>query len=155
MNIMELGAIGEFLSAILVMGSLVFVGLQIRRNTTATKAASHHAVTDSFNATNLVLAREPLLADLWRRGREDRASLDESERIQFDMLQLSVFRIFETIFYQSRAGTGERRLLVAEERGLRAALTTFPGIQAWWRENPYSFDQEFRDYVDSFLPEPS
>ena len=154
MDIMELGAIGELVGGVAVIGSLIYVGLQIRHNTTATKAASHHAVTDSFNAINVVLAREPLLADLWRRGREDRASLDESEQIQFDMFQLSVFRIFETIFYQSRAGTGERRLLTAEERGLRAVLTTFPGIQAWWRDNPYSFDQEFRDYVDSFLPEP-
>ena len=58
----------------------------------------------AFNATNLVLAREPLLADLWRRGREDRASLDESERIQFDMFQLSVFRIFETIFLSKPGG---------------------------------------------------
>ncbi len=65
------------------------------------------------------------------------------------MLALSMLRIFETLFYQSQVGTGERQLLVAEERSLKA-MFEFHGIQQWWQANPFSFDVAFRTYIDTF-----
>ena len=150
MNIMELGAIGELLGGVAVVASLVYVGLQIRQNTAATRAASHHAVTDSFNEINLSLAREPALAEVWCRGSQTRVGLSDDERIRFDLFLLSYLRVFETLFYQSQVGAAEPRLMEAEERSLES-MFALPGYREWWHENPYALDATFRSYVESFF----
>ncbi len=152
MDIMELGAIGELVGGVAEIGSLLYVGLQVRQNTAATRAASHHAITDSFNEGNLALARDPALADLWVKWRRDRSALPEAGRLQGDMLAYSFLRVFETLFYQSRVGTGEQQLLRAEERTL-GFMFQMNGFREWWRENPFSFHSDFRNYVDSFFPD--
>ena len=151
MDIMELGAIGEFVSGIVVVGSLIFVGLQVRQNTAATRAANHHAITDSFNQGNRLVASDPTLAAVFRRGNESRADLTDDERVQYDFLWLSVLRILETLYYQSEVGAAERQLLEAEQRSLKAIFAS-PGTQEWWHANPYSFSAEFRTYAESFFP---
>ena len=48
MDIMELGAIGELVGGVAVIASLIYVGLQLRQNTSATRAASLAARAFSF-----------------------------------------------------------------------------------------------------------
>jgi len=151
MNILELGAIGELVGGVAVIASLVYVGLHIRRNTAVTRAASHHAFTDSINQINLEMVRDPVVADLWLRGSEDRSALDVNERWRFDALMLSLFHVFETLFFESQVGAGDQHLTAAEERSL-LALFSSTGITEWWAANPYSFSDEFRHYVESFVP---
>jgi hypothetical protein len=127
-TIQELGSLGEFVAAIATIATLVYLAVQIRQNTAATRAASHHEITDSFNVINVALGSDPILAALFRRGGEDRAALREDERSQYDWLCIAYFRVFETLFYQSRVGTGERELFQSEERSLRAALSR-PGTR--------------------------
>ena len=148
MNIMELGAIGELVGGVAVIGSLLYVGLQIRRNTAATHAGSHQAFTDSINLINLEQVRDPAVADLWLRGCEDRSRLDANERWRFDILLHSIFHVFETLFFQNQVGAVDRHLLAAEKRSMAAIFST-PGVQAWWTANPFSFANEFRGHVDS------
>ena len=151
MTIVELGALGEFVAAIAVLITLIYLALQIRQNTRATRAASFHAITDSFNHVNVSVAQTPGLARIWLAGTTERSSLGEEERHQYDMLLLSYFHVFETIHYQARVGAGESGLVGAEERSLEALLAT-SGVREWWAENPYAFGPEFRAYIDRFLP---
>ena len=151
MDIMELGAIGELVGGVAVIGSLLYVGLQVRHNTSAARAASHHGIVDSFNEFNLSIARDPALVRVWREGSKNRGGLNEDERGQFDWLMLGVFRIFETLHYQSRLGFAERHLLLENEHSF-AALLSGVGTQGWWRENPYPFTVEFSRYVERLCP---
>ena len=52
MTLGELGSLGEFLAAIATLATLIYLAVQIRQNTLATRAASHHAITDVMNKTN-------------------------------------------------------------------------------------------------------
>jgi hypothetical protein len=60
MTLMELSAIlgnfGEFAGAILLFGSLVYVGIQIKQNTSATRAQIYQARTDSAQQMFLFVA---------------------------------------------------------------------------------------------------
>lgn len=51
MSISDLGSLGEFIGSIAVLVTLIYVALQIRHNTHATRAASHHAITDALKRT--------------------------------------------------------------------------------------------------------
>ncbi len=67
------------------------------------------------------------------------------------MMALSTLRVFETLFYQSHLGTGENKLLVSEQRSMEF-MFSLESFREWWSENPFSFDAEFRGWVESFFP---
>ncbi len=153
MNLLELsqtlGNFGEFVAAIGVVITLAYLALQIRRNTQATQAASHHAITDSLNQGNIAMATDPELTQIYLTGMVDRASLSEVERQRFDSLFLAYFHVFDTLFFSSSNGTGAQSLLLAEEKGF-SHLMNIPGIYSWWQDNPFAFTPEFRSYMESF-----
>ena len=149
MSIMELGALGEFVGSIGVVATLAYLAVQIRQNTRATSTASHHAITDSLNQGNLAMARDGELAQIWVSGLTDRRSLSEVERQRLDMLLLAYFHVFDSLHYSASVGTGERNLLLAEEKGF-SHLMNLQGVYDWWKDNPYAFSPEFRSYMESF-----
>ena len=150
MTIEQLGSLGELIAAVATVVTLAYLALQIRQNTHATKAASFHAVSDSMNHVNVAVAQDDELARIWVDRCEDRAALAPASRHRFDMLLLSYFHVFETVHYQAKVGAGDPVLVAAEEKSLRALLST-PGVQSWWRENPYAFGPEFRRHVGSVV----
>ena len=152
MNLEQLGNLGEFLAAVATIATLVYLAVQIRQNTQATRAASFHAITDSMNHVNVAVVQTPELARIWLAGAAERSSLTGEERHRYDMLLLSYFHVFETMHYQARVGAGESRLLIAEQRSLESLLAT-SGVREWWAENPYAFDDEFRAYINQIAAE--
>ena len=147
MTIQDVGSIGELVAAVATVATLAYLATQIRQNTRATRATSHQAATDSFNALNTLIAHDPSLARIYRVGREGLVNLTEDERVQFDFLFLAAFRVFETIYYQSKVGTLEEQLPQIEESSV-ALLLGSPGGREWWEENPFAFSPEFRRHVD-------
>ena len=143
-----LGNYGELIGAIGVVLTLAYLGVQIRHNTRATRAASHHAITDSLNLGNLAQAQDAELARIWVSGAEDRSALTNVDRHRFDLLLLSYFHVLDSLFYSAKVGTGELSLLQAEEPGL-AHFLSLPGVNEWWGQNPYGLSMEFRSYIDA------
>jgi len=150
MSIADLGSIGELIAAVATVATLLYLALQIRRNTLATHSASFHAVSDSMNHVNIAVAQSPELSAIWVKGRQNRQGLSEAEQHQFDMLLLSYFHVFETMHYEAQKGAGDESLVRTEERSL-AALLAMPGVYDWWTENPFAFSDEYRSYVGTLL----
>jgi hypothetical protein len=151
---MTLEAIYYFSQIVAVVGifaSLIFVGLQVRQNTKALKATSHHAVTDSFNAINNMIANDPAFARRWRLGMAGAEGLDEDERTSASFMMLGYMRIFETLYYQYTNGTLDKKLFEAELKTLKWSFTRNPGILAWWAVNPISLSAEFRAFIDGLI----
>ena len=135
------------------MATLIYLALQIRRNTQATQAGSFHAIYDSMNRVNIAVIQNSELTRIWLGGGENRRALDPEELHRFDLTLLSHFHVFETLHYQGRIGAGDRGLVLAEERSLRSILT-MPGAREWWSANPYAFGAEFRSYIEGLLRRP-
>jgi hypothetical protein len=144
-----LGNYGEFVGSIGVLATLAYLAVQIRQNTRATLAASHLAITDSLNQGNLAVAQDAELAQIWVSGGADRNSLSEAERERFDSLLRTHFHVFDSLFYAANNGTGERNLLLAEEKSF-SHLMNHQGVFDWWKDNPYAFSPEFRHYMEEF-----
>ncbi len=148
MTIQDFGSLGELVAAVATIATLAYLAMQIRQNTRAVRATSHQAATDSFNAINTLIAHDPSLARIYRVGRRDGlASLTEDERVQFTFLFLAAFRVFETVYYQSKVGTLDDQLFAIEQNSV-AFLLRSPGGREWWEENPFAFSPEFREHVD-------
>jgi len=149
MNWEAIGAVGEAVGAIAVVVTLAYLAMQIRQNTGATRAASHHAVIEALNQGNLAQARDAELAQIWVSGLKDRGVLTEVERQRFDSLCLAYFHVFDSLWYSAKVGTAERDLLLSEEKGF-VYLMDSSGVYDWWEANPYAFSPEFRDYMEGF-----
>ena len=152
MTIQDLGSLGELVAAIATVVTLIYLAFQIRQNTTATRAASFHAVTDARNQVNLSITQNSDLARIVTQGGADRSSLSPEDRLRFDYTCLAYVHVVESMHYQASVGAGERGLVEAEERTLLDLLLS-PGVREWWLENPYAFGPEFRSYIQGFLDE--
>lgn len=150
MTVEDINAIGQAVAVVATIASLVFVGLQVRQNTRALKATSHHAVTDSFNAVNALIISDQKVARLWRLGLADWETLDEDERMSVSYMFLAYMRIFETLHYQFSTGVLEPKLFEAELNTLKWSVAN-PGVRAWWIGNPISFSAEFRAFIDGLI----
>ena len=59
MNIDQLGSIGEFIGGIAVVVSLIYVAIQLRRNTKETRSAALEANAYKFVDLNIAIATNP------------------------------------------------------------------------------------------------
>lgn len=146
MTLEEFYYVSQIVAVVGVFGSLLFVGLQIRQNTRATRAASHNAVSNSLNEINRMFVENAEVTKIWLTGLNDRQGLSPDERWRFDSLARAYFHVCETMYIQADLGTGDRSIMFAEENGIRA-LFAAPGVREWWAENPYGFGVKFRAYV--------
>lgn len=144
--------LGQTLAVLAVLASLVFVGLQVKQNTKALKATSHHAITDSFNQLNAIIGTDPKAARIWRLGHFGLDKLDEDEQVSFAYLCIAYTRVFETLYFQNKNGTMDASLFETENRSLRWAMGN-SGFREWWSTNPISFSDEYRRFLDGIMAE--
>lgn len=142
MNWDAIGSIGEIIGALAVLFTLAYLALQVRQNTNATRAASHHVVTDAMNQLNLSLAKDQAVAEIWLAGMSDRSSLNEVKRERFDALIRAYMHVCDTMYYHAELGAGDNGLWKAEERYLALILSSAGG-KAWFEENASSISSGF------------
>ena len=150
MSISDLGSLGEFISSVIVLVTLIYLAVQIRQNTYATRATSHHAITVSLNELNFTLATNDSAVKIWQSGMKDRAALNDIERDQFDALIRAYMHVCDTMYYQAQVGAGDHGLWKAEQRYVGVVLTTKGGNE-WWQENYPSISVDFRRAVDEII----
>jgi hypothetical protein len=150
MNWEIVGSTGEWAGAIAVVVTLFYLARQIRQNTHATRATSHHAITDALNGLNFTLATNDSAALLWQSGMKDRAALDDLQRDQYDALVRAYLHVCDTMYYQAQIGAGDHGLWQAEQRYVAIVLTTQGGSE-WWQENHQSISADFRDAVEAII----
>ena len=150
MSISDLGSLGEFIGSIAVLLTLIYLALQIRQNTHATRAVSHHAITDALNQLNLTLGKDDVVAQIWITGMNDRSSLNEVQREQFDALLRAYMHVCDTMYYQAQVGAGDNGLWEAEKRYLGVILTSNGG-KDWLEENSLSISQGYRAAIDTII----
>ena len=152
MDIVELGAIGELVGGVAVIGSLIYVGLQVRESTISRRSDTFAGLADAFNRFNLAVATDPALAGILDRGRVDRSNLEPGERVQFDYFILGIFRTIETLFYQTRQGTAETDLWEAVRRDVEFEMS-HSGMRSWWRSTPHAFTKAFSGFIEQVREE--
>ena len=98
MTLQDLGNIGEFVGAIGVVASLIYLALQIRQNSYQINQNTN-SVLGSVELENarlasdwlVTIAQNPQLGRVWSLGLSDPTKLTEDEAVQFAMLMGSAF----------------------------------------------------------------
>jgi hypothetical protein len=148
MTLDALGNIGEIVGALGVIISLGYLAGQIRQNTKAIKASSHHSLNDAFNAYLKLLIENERAAQILAVGVRDIRELDERQRDTFYAVLSMLFNHFENTHMHYRQG------LLDDEQWRRWALAIgwyagFPGIEIWWKNRAGIFPSAFREMVEA------
>jgi len=139
-------AIAEAIGAIAVVTSLVFVGFQIRQNTTAVRSAAAQAVHENFAAWYTAAQSDSVLLALSAKGLKDYTSLTATEKSQFIAMFMAFSLHTQDAFQKWREGSLSPQLWRGWELVSMNFLST-PGGKGFWEERGYRFAEEFRSYV--------
>lgn len=152
-----LAAIGELVSAIAVLISLIYLAAQIRQNTQTVRASAYHEASSSWVDFITLLAGDAELAEIYHQGRVSPEALTREQLRRFDLLMDANLGNTENIFLQYRLGflpqSNQDRFAVI----LRSQFAS-AGVREFWRRRRSFFTAEFVAYVEGelglYAPEP-
>ena len=152
MTLQDLGNVGEFLGAVAVLVSLIYLALQIRQNTTTVRAGTSAAISESLARFQEVVGSDPKTARLWIRGFGGDPSLDSEDALQFGLLFASYMRRVENAYYQQLRGFVDPQHWQTTERTLSTLMGSM-GARDWWARSRNIYSDRFAAYVDACIAE--
>ena len=141
-------AVAGMLAAIFVGLSVVYLALQIKASTQATRSQTYQLATSALAEMAGIIGSDKERARIFRVGMEEPAALTEDEFTQFGYLGISLFRRFENVFFQYQSGMIDEDFWV----GHRDNILWFfrrPGTQVWWKDRKFAFSKRFREFLDN------
>ena len=145
--------LAQVVSAVAVIASLIYVGVEIRNNTEATRAATRQAISDT-DLEFIGASLDPLTL-LAARSKELRGvELSHVEQLALITHQHVNFRIFENAFYQHRAELLDEQRWETYRWIIASLFATVPSVDSMWTAYGPAFDSEFRDTVEVIRTEP-
>ena len=147
-----LGNLGEFIGAIGVILSLLYLSIQIRHNTKTVRASSYQAITSHLADINRSAVDDPEFAKLLIEGTMDLGTLSEVDRYRFGVFLSARLRHYENIYFHYSQGLLDSEVWDAH-REVLAEMMVNPGVAAIWRSGTKAaFPAAFAKQVDSMLP---
>lgn len=150
MSIAELGALGEIVSSIAVVISLVYLALQIRTNTDSVRETNATIHTDRMIRHSLLIASDNALAGIFRKGSADLGNLDPDERWKFGTYLWSLFIDFQSEFFASKRSRLDEYHWNMQHKNMLNYLRR-PGIRGWWDSLYLDLDEAFVAHVNQLL----
>ena len=149
MSLSDLASLGSLVSGAAVLGSLIYLALQVRQTDRNQQASIRQGRTT--RAVDLLLAQlEPGVANAWRRGLEAPDELTETELGQFLSLCRAQFHHVEDAFYQHEEGLLHDAAFATVLAGMRG-LARFPGTRAAWALIRRTHTGPFADFMGDLV----
>ena len=153
----DLGSIGEMISAIAVVISLIYLAFQIRQNTSQidqnTKAAQATAFDSSIAHT--MAARQAIFENedvsrIYHEGSIDPDSLSEQDRLRFRLIVHNVLWSIWNLQSQAQVGglateTWEAQLMILKR------MMSSKGVQWFWSNYRGEFGESFQNEVSEIV----
>ena len=139
----------EIIGFFSVIASLVFVGMEIRQNTTAVRGATNQAISDQVSELLLTIATDRNLAVLVTKLYEDapREDFDSIDDMQLFMTVMTGLRRVENIFLQLEDNILDERAF--DRIGLSFYRSNYG--REIWENNKQFFDRKFVPFFEKLL----
>ena len=147
---MTLQEIVQILGGIGVIASMIYVGIQIRNNARAMRAATYQQLSALAIQGWHSMAHNGETMDVMLRGMDDFSALSRVEKARFRMVVMAQARSFENAWFQFKIGT----LRESDWKAFTVDFETFfstPGTKAAWPLVKSRYNAEFTALVDEIL----
>lgn len=149
-----ISAFANLVAALGVIGSLIFVAIQVRQNTRSLNRASMQtAIRDRLEASHFV-AGDADLSDLLWRGAESPDALSDKEWQRFFLICNSIVRSNEVAFIDYRNGLLSKKLWSGQNASIKFWFSK-PGFARWLKEHGDTLHPDFTEYVSSIARDAS
>lgn len=160
----------QIVGIIAVVVSLVFVGMEVRQNSIATRAATNSAIKDSFRELNLAIATDYQLALALIRAGDNPSEAAPEDQYRILALWRALFHIWSNVHRQHINDTVDASLFdaVVQEIETYAGVAGNPRAtesastgnrysraskqMRWaWESERFIYNPEFQQFVDERL----
>ena len=151
MTLSDLGSLGEFLGAIAVVFSLIYLALQVRQNTNAMRASTYLGLTDGWQ--NFLMGLEERDFELMSKAIQEPSSVTETELLRIYYRVRVTLRRYENDYFQYRSGNFDPAAWEGYWRSIQQDTLANPLIVAMWKLQRTHFDENFSRVMDQAVPE--
>ena len=148
MTLDQLANIGEIISSVAVIISIIYLAIQIRTNTEAERTSTYQAVVSDFGALNNTMASTPELSHMFVEAMENYHQLSSDEKARISQLFFQCFHYFENMFYQNQKGYLDEDVWTGWKR-LMLTYYSRPGFQTWWEQRRDVYSESFAIFLET------
>lgn len=146
MSMEELGNVGEILRSIAVVGTLIYLAVQIRQTKQIAKGnAVRNTIVDFQNLWG-ALRENSEFTSLVRRGINDWSVLSKTEQLRLHSFFINVVIHFESV--RSQEYLPDMKELVKGWEDNLLGLIQCPGGREWYEACQYLFSHPFRERIN-------
>ena len=147
-----LGNYGEFVGAIAVVVTLVYLAVQIRQNTESLRISSELALSHQTSDFAARMWAHPEMLRIWDLAITDPSSLSSDDIRQYRWMCADLFLTYESQYQLYKRG------LVAEDTwkgkaDMMCGLLKSPAVSEWWSLEMAPFSKDFVKYIESLPTE--
>ena len=150
MSLQDLGNLGEFIAAVGVIFSLMYVGYQLQQGRKLVRIESKEKRLDSWTAWRRLTIQDENLLRIWEKGMSTVNGLNSSEKFVFDGMMLEAWLIVSRQYYRAKELNDDVEL----RQALGSARSIFQFGSAsgeWWLRERQTLASPFREWVDVVL----
>lgn len=130
--------------------TLGFLGWQLRASRHATAHVSAMTQTSTLTSLYWTLFKDPTLAELYTRGRDEPEKLSPDEKKRFFYACTTMFTYYENLYMACQSKLMPKDYFESWDPALREDLAD-AGFQEYWSLESQFYDKEFREYVNTVL----
>ena len=145
---MNLDLVINIIASAGVIFSVVFLAIEIKKNTQAVRSNFYNSFADSNRDFLAQLITDPVLGKLFEKGTRSWNNLSEDDKRTSNYLYIQMFRIWENLYYQNKMGVLEPWLWSSNKNTILSYFH-LTGIQEWWSIRRQSFAIEFVEFLES------
>ena len=147
MTIQDLGSIGEFVSALIIIVTLIYIAIQSKQTQNLLRSSSFQdRTTTAVNLYSEVATSGDLAKILAKNNSAQPLTDDEQIRLRF--WQLCILKASENIHYQLQIGVLEGEFEATLDESVVQAIRDVPGLRQVWEENKAQFGKSFQNFID-------
>jgi hypothetical protein len=133
MSLEQLSYLAQIVGSVGVIVSLLFVGLQIKHNTSALQRNEHNSTMAQWTVIRMAVAQDRDIAELMTAGLNGESALDAADQLRLEnMLQESAWASFHIWDRTQRGVFPKGTFELTAGAYLSGLLRTVRG-DAWWR----------------------
>ena len=140
----------EIGGALGLIGSLIFVGIEIRQNTSAVRSSAQQAISEQITELYYTIAPDERLSNLLSRALYDgitKKDLSPTDNISLRLMIQGGLRRVENVYLQYKNG------IISDKAFDRIGMNYYrnPYSREVWEENKNKFDKDFILFFEKLL----
>ena len=147
MTLEQASLVAQIVSALAVIASLIFVGVQLKQATAAIRGSSSEAHAALYTELVHSIIDNADFARIWSVGLSDPNALREDEWVRFVAYASALFRQYETSRVQWQKGRLDNEHWHTIEKQA-ISFGHLPGLKAAWKVRGHWYSPDFRVWFE-------